>query len=67
MSSSTVIFVTNEKGCLGSLLNLEKYFYFLAGALGAGAAGFAAPVPSTGSTLINSTSKIRAELPGILF
>jgi hypothetical protein len=41
--------------------------YFLIGDPGAGAAGLAVAVPSTGSTLMSSTSNIKAEFPGILF
>jgi hypothetical protein len=65
VTKCTVINVTKQKGRFGRPFYGVCFLYFFAGA--AGAAGFALPAPSTGSTLINSTSKIKAELPGILF
>ena len=67
-SPPKVILVTKEKGCLVAAFScLCIQHYFFAGAAGVGVPGLGALVPSTGSTLISSTSKMSVELPGILF
>ena len=65
---STVIEVTKEKGCIDAAFPcMDRLNYFFGAGAGAGVPGFGLPVPSTGSTLMSSTSNMSVELPGILF